>query len=122
MNAEHFIDEEPATPAYILRVFQDWYRQAVACGSAHSSLQLTEMTSIADWREGYDLLEWRQFAAEMNKEWNIDSPMDDWRNVLEPEKSRTVGELCEFLAQRTKAPRIRPLDIAGLTCNPRASS
>ena len=111
----------PLTKYQRLRVtfcalFQDSHRQSAASGNSDPDLQLTHDTSIADWREGDDLLDWRRFAAAMNKEWNIDSPLDDWRNALEPAKARTVGELCEFLAQRTTAPRIGPLNSAGLAC------
>jgi hypothetical protein len=59
-----------ATPAYVLDVIRDQHRQQ--CGydpMADSDAELTFETTIAEWRDACDLLDWRRLGRALDREW-----------------------------------------------------
>jgi hypothetical protein len=116
MNADDAITTEPATPEYVLGVFQDAHRQSSACDEADPDFALSFDTTIADWRDAYDLLGWVPLASAINKEWNLDCPLDEWRNALEPAEHRTVRDFCDLVARHAVISRIRPASSPGSEC------
>jgi hypothetical protein len=82
--------DEPASPEYILAVLRDELRQSAQEGSVDLELDLQFQTTIATWRTGSDLLDWRQVGHAYNQTFGINCPDSEWRSVLEPARTRTV--------------------------------
>jgi len=68
MNTRYPTIEEPATPEYVLAVLQDMHRQQCQYDSdAEPDVVLSFETSIAEWRDACDLLEWRGLGRAHNE-------------------------------------------------------
>jgi hypothetical protein len=107
----------PATPEYVLAVLRDQHRQDCSIEyDAKPQLELTFDTTIAEWRFWCDLVDWRRLGRALDTEWKLGLPDASWRAVLEPEGSRTLGDVCSFIAQTAVMPSIEPLSILGLKC------
>ncbi|MCA9040928.1 MAG: hypothetical protein KDA65_11320, partial [Planctomycetaceae bacterium] len=72
--------------------------------------------SIADWQFEMDLLGWAGLAKAENRLWGITVPLREWKQVLKPEKKKTLNDLAEFIASKAARQRLRPLNIAGTEC------
>lgn len=106
-----------ATADDILAVLRDMHRQQCTHDSeADPNVSLSHDSTIAEWRDACDLLPWAKVAKWMNACWSVTIPMSDWREVLEPPKSRRLGGVCKLLAQQARLPRVRPADIFGSSC------
>ncbi len=107
----------PATPEYVLAVFRDEHRQDCSIEyDAEPQLELTFETTIAEWRLWCDLGEWRQLGRALDAEWKLGLPEAAWRDVLEPARSRTLRDVCSFIAQRAFMPSIEPVNILSSKC------
>ncbi len=105
--------EEPATPAYVLSVFQDQHRHICAMHEGDPEVVLSFSTTVAAWRDADDLLDWRGLARATNAGWKIDCPMSEWKRVLKPELQRTLADVCELIARSTCRPWVRPAPVLG---------
>jgi hypothetical protein len=109
----------PATPEYILAVIRDSHRQQCQFDSeANPDVELTFETTIAEWRETCDLIEWSGLGRALDDIWNLGRADEAWRAVLEPDEERTLRDLCEFIAPGAVRPTIEALKILGATCLP----
>lgn len=118
MDPEFEIATQPATPEFVLKVFQDWHRQASAMFEADPEFELSFDSTIDEWREGYDLAEWKEFARAMNAFWEIEVPLREWKQCLTPARKRRVIDVCELIARHARVPTIRPLRILDRDCLP----
>jgi len=109
----------PASPEYILDVIRDSHRQQCQYDSeADPGVELTFETTIAEWRYACDLLGWRRLGRALEGEWKLGRRDSDWREILEPARKRTLGDVCRFIASGAVRPTIKPLNILGATCRP----
>jgi hypothetical protein len=109
----------PATPGYILAVTRDAYRQQCQYDpEAEPDVELTFETTIAEWRDACDLVDWRRLGHALDSQWKLGRSVAAWRAVLEPAEERTLGGVCEMIAQGAMRPSIEPLSIMGRTCFP----
>ncbi len=107
----------PATPEYVLAVFRDQHRQDCSIEyDAEPQLELMFETTIEEWRFWCDLLNWRRLGRALDTEWKLGLPDSEWRAVLEPAGSRTLGDLCSFIAQTAFMPSIEPVNILNSKC------
>lgn len=116
MNSNFATDSAPANGEYVLSVIQAWHRQACAVDEGDPDIDLTFETTVATWRDAADLYDWRRLARAMNNEWNIDRSLDEWRSVLEPAKTRTLRDVCGFIARHAMVSKIRPASLFGSQC------
>ncbi len=109
----------PATPAYVLAVLRDGHRQQCRVDfEAEPEADLTFATTIAEWQSACDLISTRALAPILDEEWGLGRPAWAWREVLEPSGTRTLGDLCGFIARGAIRPTVEPARLLGKTCLP----
>lgn len=109
MQIDYPTTDVPATPEYVLAVLQDLSRYK------NPKLQLTDATTIAEWRDACDLSDWQGLSQGMNEGWDIQCDESQWRAVLEPADQRRLSDVCNLIAHHAMRPTIRPLTLAGST-------
>lgn len=109
-----------ATPDDVLAILRDMHRQQCSYDfEADPTVSLSRESKVADWRWACDLVRTDRLARALNKYWNIEVPIETWRDVLEPQKERTLGGVCDLIAGAgAKAPRVRPVNLLGRACVP----
>ena len=107
-------DTASATPGYVLAVLRDHYRYGDYVAAGEEALSAD--TTVREWRATANLVEWRALGRAMNLWWDIDRPDAEWETALRPEKTRTVGDLCNFIAAHAVRPVVRPANVCGVTC------
>jgi hypothetical protein len=114
--------EEPATPEYVLAVFQGYHRLECDLREADPAFGLSMNTSVKEWQLQLwpdDLswfVPWRRLGQWLNDTWKIDVTEKEWRARLLPAKQLRLGDICELIARRAKRPRIRPAQLLGGHC------
>jgi hypothetical protein len=117
MKVQYPPEYAAASPDDILAWIRDSHRQQCQFDSeAESDIMLTFETTIDQWRSACDLLGWRELGCALNEEWKLGCREDAWRAVLEPSRTRTLGDLCAFIAEGARIPRIRPARLLGAPC------
>lgn len=117
MDIRYPTADEPATPEYILAVLRDMHRQQCQYDpEADPGAVLSFDTTVAEWRDACDLLEWRELGRAYNQLWDISCSDDDWRAVLEPAGQRRLADVCQLIAARAARPAIRPSRLLGSEC------
>jgi hypothetical protein len=118
MHFDYPTGTEPATAEWVLNVFRDFHRQSAQFDpEVYFEEELTFDTTIVDWREQCDLLPCKELGRYYNKFFEIDLPDSEWRAVLEPEKSKTIGDVCALVAKHAVRPSIRPACLLGPPCH-----
>jgi len=60
---------------------------------------LTFDTTVAEWRDACDLLEWQTIADALNQVWGIKAEWNEWEAVLEPADQRTLRDVCGLISK-----------------------
>ncbi|NOT55312.1 MAG: hypothetical protein HOP18_11950 [Deltaproteobacteria bacterium] len=108
---------ERPTPAYILEVMIDAYRQQLQFDpETEPDIVLTMNTTVAEWRVACDLGGWKRIGKSLNAAFRIDCSEKEWKQVLTPPKMTTLQDVCELVARYAERPRIRPARLFGATC------
>ena len=108
--------EEPATPEYVLAVLQDMHRQQCQYDSdADPGAVLSLNTTVAEWREACDLVEWRELGRAYNAVFGIRCSGAQWEGVLEPAETMRLGAVCRLIARFANQSRVRPARLFGCT-------
>ncbi len=122
MNMTSSTANTPATSEYVLRVLVDSHRQQCQWDdAADPDAKLTFSTTVDDWRDACDLLEWRQLGHALNEAWGLTHTDEEWRGVLEPADTRTLCDVCNFISRNATMPELRPIRILGKVCKPAAT-
>jgi hypothetical protein len=105
------------SPEQVLIILRDRYFQGSEAISNHAaSFDLSMATTVDDWIFYANLLEWPQLAEAFNEEYGINEPRENWRQVMTPQRKRSMKDVCEFLAPRIRVPRVRVVQVAGKSC------
>lgn len=108
---------EPATPEYVLAVLQDQHRQSAQFDpEVDPGAVLSFETTIQEWREACDLLDWKTLGRAHNEWWKIDCADDEWESVLVPASEKRLAGVCELIASRASRPSVRAARILGTDC------
>jgi len=108
----------PATPEYVLAVLRDNHRQQCEYDwEADRNAKLSFDSTIAEWREACDLVEWKGLGRAMNQEWEIECSDFEWATVLEPDERLPLLGVCELIAHRAPRRRIRSARFFGGDCH-----
>ena len=118
MSFDYPIIEEPATPEYVLDVLRDQHRQAASAYEADPDLVLSMETTVQEWCESEDLMDWQRLGRALNESWDLNIPDEEWFSALEPSREATLQEVCELLARYAVRPRIRPMLLLDRPCLP----
>lgn len=116
MKVDYPTIQQPASPGYVLAVLRDQHRQQCQYDPEAEPTKLSFASSVAEWRQACDLVEWRQLGRALNDRWGVQVSEEEWHRVLEPSASRNLGGVCEFLASRANRPAVRPVRLLGIRC------
>jgi hypothetical protein len=117
MDADYPATTEAATPEYVLAVIRDHHRQAAQCDpEVDPAANLSSDTTIEQWQEACDLLEWSKLGPAYNEFWKINCTDDEWRSVLVPPSEKRLAGVCQLIASRASRRSVRPAPILGTTC------
>ncbi len=105
MEVRYPTDEIPATPEYVLDVLRDWHRFGLLDDEPTFEMSVRELADILN----DTIMFWRELARSLNAHLGLAIPVPDWEGVLSPMGTRTVRDVCEFVAARLGTrPAIRP--------------
>lgn len=111
-DSDYLRTDEPATAEYVLAVLRDQHRRLFE----EDRFDLTFESTVADWRDAWDLVGWRDLGHAWNHCLSIDCSDAEWKQVLEPAGKKRLAGVCELIARHTTRPRIRPAGFLGATC------
>ena len=111
--------DEPATANYVLEVLRDMHRQASQFDpEVERGVELSFETTVAEWRNACNLVEWRELGRAYNQIWGIQCTDSEWYRALEPARAMQLSDVCQLIARHATAPRIRPARLLGGDCLP----
>lgn len=107
------------SPEFVLEVIRDEHRQACEFDpEAEPDAVLGFETTISEWQDACDLVDWKPLGIALNSSWNIDASDSDWQRVLTPENERTLRDLCCFIADQAAVESAAVPVIQGKACPP----
>ena len=108
---------ETATPEYVLAVIRDLRRQGCCLdlGDAPTAV-LGRETTVSEWLGSFAVFFWRGPADALDEEFELNASIAQWKRLLVPTRSRTLGEVCDWIAPRATRRRIRPAGFLGGSC------
>jgi hypothetical protein len=102
---------------FVLRVEVEMHHQRTHFDpGVDPSAELSFRSTVTDWRRACDLLHWRELGRGLSTEWGFNATDAEWRAVLEPARERTLGDVCQFIADRARLPQIIPRGFFGARC------
>jgi len=109
----------PATPEYVLSVFNVWQRQTYQVNYEMEPPEpLTFESTIEEWCFDDDFLSWRRVARATNEVWEISVSNREWKTVLTPLRKKTLAGVCQLISQHARVPVIREQNFFGKPCRP----
>jgi hypothetical protein len=114
------VPQRPMTPEEVLAFFAALDRELGGAGGDGSRVPIGFETTIADWRGDAPYL-WNDLALSesrwlhktLNAWFRTSATHAQWREALEPEETRTLRGLCEFIASQATVAAIRPVTVLG---------
>lgn len=117
MDADCPVATEAATPEYVLAVIRDQHLQAAQIDpEVDPEADLSFDTTVEQWQEACDLVEWNKLGRAYNECWKITCTDDEWRSVLVPAPEKRLAGVCELIAARASRQSVQPATILGTTC------
>jgi hypothetical protein len=105
MTTDYPTDQVPATPEYVLALLRTWHEDGLLDDEPTFDTPVRELARCLN----DTILFWRELARSLTAHLGLDIPVADWKPVLSPMGSRTVRDVCEFVAARMGTrPAIRP--------------
>lgn len=107
-----------ATPEYVLAVLQNQFRVWIRMEwGEEPELELTFEATIEDVCLEYDLLtDSKRLGCALDDVWQLGYSEQQWQEVLEPAREKTLRGVCEFIADRATAYEILPAEVLGREC------
>lgn len=104
-------------PTEILKIIQANYRQQQQYDDiALKDQEFNFETTIADWQDMCDLVEANQLWEYLNYYFRLELNKELWVNTLEPVDTKTLGDLCNFIASHADKEIIKPIKLFGSNC------
>jgi len=101
----------------LLEIFKEQHRLCSPLDPvADETFVLNRETKIWELRDAQDLLPWDEYADFLNQEFRIGVPLGRWKTVLNPDDTRTLGDLCDFLSTVAEKEIIKPVKRLGAEC------
>src|SRR5690348_416619 len=82
---------------------------------AFALVPLSFDTSIRSWLGMFDAMTPRSFGRSLNETFGVQFSDESWSRVLTPVKQRTLGDVCDLLAQHARVTCVRPITLMGDT-------
>ena len=106
----------------ILAIFQaNYLQQQELDPEVDPGEELTFDTTIGEWIDICDLVEPRQLGKHFNDFFESNISIEKWSSVLLPRHSKSLKELCDFIALNTMKPEIKPVRLFGSDCQSAAT-
>src|SRR5437773_2188382 len=119
MDTHYPTIDQPATPEYVLAIFNELNRQQdCGCWGSYQPDKLSFDSSVQDLVEAFEWYQWTGWPGlgrVCNQVFNIDRSDADWEAVLEPAQERRLDGVCELIAQHARRQVIRPARMLGST-------
>ena len=93
----------------LLDIFKEQQRLCLPLDSMAYEIELTENTTIWEWRDAQDLLPWEELSEFLNQEFRINASKSEWKKVLTPEDNQTLGDLCDFISDSAEKTVFKPV-------------
>jgi hypothetical protein len=117
LDVDYPTSDEAATPEYVMAVLSDIHRQQCQFDpEAERDASLGFDSTVEEWREACDLVDWRRLGRAHNQFWGIHCLDDQWRAALEPAREKRLRGVCELIAGSARRSRIRPARLLGRAC------
>ncbi len=120
MKTDYPIEWVPANQEYILASLREEWRQCALSEGEETERVERQLpmftTTIHEWRESMDLVGWKALGQALNASWGTQFSADQWFNVLEPAREKTIRELCALLATQARRPLVPPARMLGCQC------
>lgn len=85
----------------VLKIFVEHHRLSSPLDfNADPTIDLTEETTVDEWRSALDLLGWRQLGKTLNEEFDIRVSKAEWKEVLVPARSKKLIGVCALISNR----------------------
>ena len=107
----------PMTADDVLKILQDSHRHQCAFDpEADPGVELKFETSVAKWRNAWDLVDADSLGVALNEFWEMAVPEEAWRSVLEPPQSRSLRDVCDLVAANARKFLLQPAGAFGAKC------
>ncbi len=83
---------------------------------ADGNAKLTFETTIHEWRDACDLIGWKSLGQALNKQFATNFNEEQWQEVLEPARMKTVRGVCELVSTEAKEWAVRRARYFGSDC------
>ena len=101
----------------LLEIFKEQHRLCSPLDiMADQTFELSRITLIYEWRDAQDLLPWDELADFLNQEFRINVPRRKWKEILNPDDKKTLGDLCDFLSTIAEKEIVEPVTRLGGEC------
>lgn len=78
--------------------------------------ELNSNSTIKDWRDANDLVEWKKLYPFYNQEFEINATYEEWEAVLVPESKKNLIGVCELIARHKNQRDIESIKLLGNEC------
>jgi hypothetical protein len=117
MRANKRVVSTNYTPEEIFSILVEQHRLCSPLDPmADETFALTPETTIEEWTEVQDLLEWRGVAKFLNELFRTSIPFEEWRSSFLPEDKKVIGDVCHLIAAYAVKSRIEAKRILGANC------
>ena len=107
------------TAADVLAILKDQHRHQCECDpETDPEIELTFESTVQEWRDACDLLEWKPLASALNRQWKVEIPHAAWKRALTPPKARHLREVCDLIAAHAIIERVTVPNLLGRQCPP----
>jgi len=105
------------TEEEILEIFKEQHRLCSPLDpEADPWAEITAEMTVREWRWANDLLGWKKLSEFLNQEFRVQISQLDWQNVLEPERTRKLIEVCRLLSKYAEKDTYEPKTLFGKPC------
>jgi len=104
-------------PEEILQIIQaNYIQQQQVDDIVFKGQEFAFETTISDWRDICDLVDTSQLWKYLDDYFHLRADRDIWMTVLEPEDKKTLGDLCNLVADRAEKEIIGSVKLFGNDC------
>ena len=105
------------TEKEILEIFKEQHRLCSPLDpEAEPWAEITEGMTVREWRWANDLLEWKKLSQFLNQEFRTEISEQNWYNVLEPAKTKTLKDVCKLISLHAHKDTYKPKTLFGQPC------
>jgi len=105
------------TEKEILEIFKEQHRLCSPLDpEADLWAEITADMTVREWRWANDLIGWKELSEFLNQEFRVQISESEWREALEPAKTRKLIEVCRLLSKYAEKDIYEPKTLFGKPC------